>query len=704
MILSPADSFGPARWIWSPTARKNHYALFARTIPVHPGTRRANVRITASQHYELFVNGRFVERGAVLGDPQWCQYDDLDVELPAPTDRLHVAVLVHHASGTHIHCLIPGPPGLLARVEAGGSVTGTSESWRCLDLEAWSNDVDARGWALGWCEDYDARREPEGWAEKTFTDTATRAWPHAALVPDADRKWAHLHPRPTPRLRRRFVPPSTFRAWRAPGPAPEKAVDICRVCDDEPLVPSTPPRSFDLEALNRALASANAITFDLGAEFIGHYEIEVEAPEGVVLELTGAELLRGDRPWAWRKNTSYSVRYRTRAGRQTFTSFMWNGFRWLHLVARGNAAGLRIHRVGCIERRPPLRYHGAFRTGDAALQAIFDLCRRTLEVGVQEYLIDCPSREQAQYWGDGVFIAQSLWKGFGDRAWLEFFLEGYLHAPFREDGQINSVYPGGASALTDYSLIPLVGQRFHRENTGVFYKPAETFAKAMRLKPWYDRHLSTRGLVEYPFKEYFDRRLITFIDHPGIGWHNAPHPGIDRDGASCPLNTFLYGFLRTLAEIGRTSGIPGVDALDAEADRLGEAIRAEFFDGRVFHDAKKEGLLSAGTSWQTNGLAVYFDLVRGGEARRVMERMLEGYDRLCRCTPYFHFWFLPALRKVGMEREAIDLIKREWKPMVDDGATTTWEGFLGDALDSRCHPWSTAPFLFLLESRAASPR
>jgi hypothetical protein len=261
------------------------------------------------------------------------------------------------------------------------------------------------------------------------------------------------------------------------------------------------------------------------------------------------------------------------------------------------------------------------------------------------------------------------------------------------------------NALADYTLIPLVGQRLHRENAGRFYKPRETFAKAMRLKPWYDRHLNGAGVVEYPWEEYYkERRVVTFVDHPGLGWHNAPHVGIDREGASCPVNTFLYGFLRMLAEIGRDVGSAEAAALDAQADRLGDAIRREFWDGEVFRDAKKEGRLSPGTSWQANGLAVYFDLVRGDAARNAMERMLAGYDRLCRCSPYFHFWFLPALRKVGMEREALDLIRREWKPMLDAGATTTWECFLGDERDSLCHPWSTAPFLFLLEGPSPSPR
>ena len=45
---------------------------------------------------------------------------------------------------------------------------------------------------------------------------------------------------------------------------------------------------------------------------------------------------------------------------------------------------------------------------------------------------------------------------------------------------------------------------------------------------------------------------------------------------------------------------------------------------------------------------------------------------------------------------ALALIEREWGAMLARGATTTWEGFLGDAKDSLCHPFSTAPLLFLL--------
>jgi len=55
------------------------------------------------------------------------------------------------------------------------------------------------------------------------------------------------------------------------------------------------------------------------------------------------------------------------------------------------------------------------------------------------------------------------------------------------------------------------------------------------------------------------------------------------------------------------------------------------------------------------------------------------------------------MRKAGLEKEARELIIKEYSLMLERPATTTWETFGGDELDSLCHPWSTAPLLFLLE-------
>ena len=691
--------FEQAKWIWSPNHRKNHYALFVRSLELPGGSGPLRARVSASCLYELFINGEFICRGPTPCDPRWCQFDEF-VYTPRPdVTTLHFAFLVYHSSDTYVHCRAPAPGGLIAEVRGRDILLGSDESWKRLDLDMWSEDAPERGWALAYMEDYDARLEPEGWADMVFPRRLTRDWPSAVAVENADATWTDYGRRMTPLLERDFVQPRSFRAFSA---ASQGAADIGEVslfCDSEPLSVVRQEAPFDLDEFNASLPRANAFTLDLGVERVGFYTLDVTAPAGVVIEMSGAELLREGRPWIFRKGVNYSIRFRTREGRQSFTSFSWSGFRYLHVVVRGDASGVRFHRLGCVERKAPLIGRAAPSAGDPELARVSDLCRHTLETCALEHLIDCPTREQTQYWGDAVFIAQSLWKGFGAREYLEWYLECFLHAPVNEDGQIPAAYPSPSEhVLLDYTLIPLIGQRFHWQNTGAYFKPDETVERALLLKRWYDRHTNDAGVIEFDHEGYSEKKQINFIDHPGVPWHDFTHPGIERAGASCPLSAFFCGYLRILADMTDSLGRPEARGLAEQADRLDESIRREFFDGTVFHDAKRDGVLSEGTSWQTNSLAVYFDIIKRREARAALRAMLDGYDRLCRCTPYFHFYFLWALRKADMEREAVRLIKKEWGRMIERGATTTWECFDGGPRDSLCHPWATAPFLFLLEA------
>lgn len=691
--------FPNGQWIWTTDESPNLYVAFVQTVPLSPNSGTVGIRITASSHYELYINGDFVSRGPVYGDPLWCLYDELTYT-PAPNaEQLHIVVVVHNSHGTPILALRPAPGGLLASFTVADQTFGTDETWKSIRLPMWRDDAPQRGWALDYCEDYDATLEPEGWQEKVIPSAVVDSAPNAILVSHPESIWANYEARPTPYLKYDFIEPTHFSTWEAPGTGAAAMGDVSQYCDNEPLIPIDTHQSFDYAAVNATTQRANAFTFELGRECIGHYEVEIEAPEGRILEISGVELLRDGRPWIVRKGTGYAMRYRTRAGRQRFRSFAWSGFRYLHLVVRGGMDGVQIRFVACRQRTIPLPPAISYTAPNTTLQQIYDLCRRTLEVGVQEHLIDCPTREQAQYWGDALFIAQSLWKGFQEPRYLTWYLDCFLHVPFNSIGQISSVYPGNHAIFLDYSLIPIHGQRFHKANTGSFYRVAESCDKALRLKAWYDARCDAQGLVQSVAQETIGEfGVVNFIDHPGLGWHDFPHVGIDRDGISCPLNLFFYNYLMVLSEMlydaeRHSEGA----AVHLQAEQLGNTLYEQFYDGTVFHDARKEGRLSEGTSWQVNSLAVYFGLLQGDSARRAMQAMLDSYDSLCRCSPYFHFYFLFALRQVGLEKEALQLIQREWQPMLDGDATTTWEGFAGDEKDSLCHPWSTPPFLFLIE-------
>ncbi len=695
-----AAEFGNARWIWSKKERKNQFVLFSRTIDLQARTpAQMSVRLCASCHYELFVNGVFIGRGPAHGDPQRCFYDDWTVALKPEDRRVDISILVHHSSRIHLHYLMPAPGGLIAVIRAGRQRIETDASWRYKELDMWAQRVPPRNWALDYCEDYNAAREPSGWAEKRFPPERTSTWPQARLVPGADRIWSGYAPRRLPVIQRRFREPIHFQAWSAAREGVRDVGDISLFSDQEPLRKKTDMKPFTVKALNLSLLNANAFTLDLGREYVGFYTVEIDAPRGTVIEVSGAELLRNGRPWIFRKGTSYTVRYRSRGGRQRFTSFAWNGFRYMHLVARGNTKDVRFHSVGCLERRAEFKLKKTFTTRDRRLGKIFDICRRTLEICSMEQIVDCPTREQTAAWADGLFTSYYIWRGFGDPAYMEWYLESFIQAPLSERSMIHSRYPGLLKHVwLDFALLPLIAQQLYRKHTRSWYKPAATLERGLVQKQWFDDQRNEQGLVDFDFKTAYKNGYRNFIDHPGLGMHNAPHPGLDREGTSCPLNIYYMNYVDVLSKLAVAVRHRQAKSLTEQAKQLRRAVKNAFYDGTVFHDTvKPDGSLSPSTSWHSNAFACYFGLIKGDVARTALRAMIRGYYQLCRGTPYLYSFLLPAMQKLGMEKEAVRLIKRDWGVMIDRDATTTWETFLGDERDSLCHPWATAPFLFLLE-------
>ena len=113
--------------------------------------------------------------------------------------------------------------------------------------------------------------------------------------------------------------------------------------------------------------------------------------------------------------------------------------------------------------------------------------------------------------------------------------------------------------------------------------------KALALKAWYDARRNEDGLVQAVAQETVEGvGYINFIDHPGLGWHDFPHRGIDRDGLSCPLNLFYFGYnFKSSRTCWTQPTCHNTRKYENRQERLKATLIAQFFDGTVFHDARK---------------------------------------------------------------------------------------------------------------------
>lgn len=680
-----------APWIWSAKISPNSYCcargVFTRETPVI----RAILKVAADSRYQCWVNGRYLGQGPTPFRLPHVFCDSYDVTEWLVEGRNVIAMLGHFI-GKPTHTYTVGEPGLIAELEitdADGKVEvfGTGDAWRVKMSEAWEPVTLPRTWATGFVEYFDARREQAGWQELAFDDgdwekPVTRSTPEF-----------RFYPRITPPLGEWFQAPVSVMAVATCGtesPQNGQPVKLTDFLDTEPLKPcdskASPDKPWTVEASSK---EGLAVTFDMGVEITGQIDFEITTAAGAVLEFYGSEQLRNGRPWAFLKGGDYASRYITREGRQSWRVFSYNGFRYLHVVFRKRPEPIVIHRLGVWRREAGLPVTATFTCSDPLWNRLWEVSKQTLRIASQDIQVDCPTREQAVYWGDGVWTALWYFQLTGDIGFLRHMLITAEHVQEASGLLSGSLFSGldQTRSLYDYPLIFVWGLSVYQEHTGDSLLPRRLLPVAERVLAWYVNKIGKSGLIELDgAKEQEAGHGVLFLDHPGLGWHVPNEPGLERRGWSAGLNLFFLQALRSYAAVG---GCPPVDP-----DALAATIHRTFWDEKrgVYADTVIEGKFSGQISQQINALAVATGVCPPDRARAVLSRILDPNDAaLCRCTPYFWIYLAQALVKSGMQAEMLKHVATRWKHMLDHDATTWWETFAGDHLDSFCHPWSSVP-------------
>ena len=118
---------------------------------------------------------------------------------------------------------------------------------------------------------------------------------------------------------------------------------------------------------------------------------------------------------------------------------------------------------------------------------------------------------------------------------------------------------------------------------------------------------------------------------------------------------------------------------------LGDTQNADAFQkyaGKIKAAAQKYLLDSSGsfgTRWQTNAYAVLSDVASPSQYDAIWRNALSTvghvrYNGLI-ITPYYNYYVIAAMAKMGHRAEALDWIRQYWGGMIDQGATSFWEGY-----------------------------
>ena len=503
----------------NPQAPETH-GLFRKSVHLEQVPMRVPARITADSRYALFVNGQEVFRGPIRSQPRRLYYDLFDLAPYLQAGKNTLAVYVKYY-GTSKSYWMPASPNLTLGMtgilvfEADLGATGwlvSDASWKAKKSNAWSSDRrndsdDPVGGGVP-IEVFDARHFPHDWRDASFDDGG---WGAAQVVPAkhiggfADTQpptdpYGPLYPRPIAKL-----------GGGVRTPAGVTVETLAGQVDTGIFIPNKRVRAAAvLRAQSTTVADGLPVTvvvpdgglvrlsLEMGRIVSGFVSFELQAPAGTILDMAYLEepLLDPSSNIDVRAGT----RYIARGHNDHFQVFDSNGFRYVYILIHGVQGSVALQGFAVQEQLYPWEEGASFSCDDEALNRIFTAGVRTVQLNSHDSFIDCPTREQRAWVGDGV-VHQMVHLAT-NRDWrLAWHFLTLGNSP-RSDGilpmsVVGEIEARGSFTIPDWSLHWVHGvyncYRFS-DNQEMLKSLMPTIERVLR---WYVPYQTTSGVLKH---------------------------------------------------------------------------------------------------------------------------------------------------------------------------------------------------------------
>lgn len=695
-----------AHWIWAvgdnfAYRRLTNSYVFCRTqleLPEAPVS--ARVRVTADTRFRMWVNGELVLNGPARGYPHSWPYDEIDLQPWLDAGENVIGILAHCVGDFTFQSEFAGRAGVLLDGEVklrngqGIRLDTHPEIWTAKEADCYERNVHRFSVQTGWQECCDLRRWPFGWLDPGQPEGFVRP---ADMGPHPQAPWLALEPRGIPlldvgeRLPREAV--GSYTAAAADGWS--RTDDLSQPLTTEDWQPAPGVLLVDGDKYTLAVpeGQAAAVVFDLGLTCIGYPEVPVLKAAGGTIDVAYAErrLPSGfiaTRPPEWTQ-PRHVDRFLLRPGSQMLEVFNPRGYRYLAVIVRGTTEPVTFRAPRLREISYPGHAKGKLKTGDAQLDAIWQIGSTTLRRNMTDAYTDCPWREQAQWWGDArvEFLINAY--TLGDTALLARGIRQCAQS-MQSDGLMHGVFPGRGPILPDYNFVWVETLWDHYWHTGSDVLLRRHADDLRRNLAWFRDQTDSSGLLAPPDGKWL------FLD-----WAT-----LYRGRYSTVYNLRYVQALSTAARIFNQLG----DSLEADACLGRGMLTALALTQRVFdpetglwHDGfdPERGERIEQVSVHAQALAILLGLephTHDHLCREILiPAMLEDRTDVVAPSPFFSAFVLQALLERGFIDDVLAIIRKRWGAWLADGHPTwpeEWDPQRQYNL-SLCHAWSGAPTYLL---------
>ena len=334
----------------------------------------------------------------------------------------------------------------------------------------------------------------------------------------------------------------------------------------------------------------------------------------------------------------------------------------------------------------PLETKGAFRSSDPLVDQIYHVSDYTLRLCSRLFYLDG--------------IKRDTWVWAGD-AYQSFLLNYYCHFDPQIIQRTLLALRGGdplvshLNTIVDYSLYWLIALEDYHLYTGDSAFIRRLYGRAVKLMEFCILRQNQDGLLEGLPGDW------VFID-----WAD-----MDKRGALCAMQMLYCRALEAMASCSALAGNDENRLRYAElAGQVREKIEKIFWDESLgaYVTNLADGKPTRQVRRHANIFAVLFGFADEKKRLSILNNVLLNDEVPQITTPYFKFYELDALCRLGRLDKVTEIIRAYWGGMLAEGATTFWEEYdprvsgakhlemYGEPYDkSLCHAWGASP-LYLL--------
>ena len=679
------------KWIWfdGKTAEVNSYVDFGQDFFIDSLEYPAELLISCETNFVVWLNGKFIGTGQFGDYPGAETYSSFDLAGKLLEGENVITITVYHC-GVNNASYISSDPGLWFELRL------KDEPLVCSSKDTLSRVSPV----------YKQGEMPRSTIQMGFSFECD-------MTKDKDTRWQASkeisehqpgpRPLPVPAIKKRTPFQIIAQGYLKRASDSSMQNDYLSARRANEIFTNINPGEIHYDKPVKACVNSDGIyiVVDMEREECGFIDLELDAPENMIVDFAVGEHLADLRVRSSIGGRLFSSRLITKNGKQRFTHYITRAAgRYLQLHFTNITDPFTLEYAGMLPFEYPLAPTSKFKCADSIFNKIYEVSCRTLELCMHEHYEDCPWREQALYANDARNQALTGYYTFGEYSFpaVSFKLLGRSAG---DDGYITLCAPMDSPfTIPSFTMVWFLAMADHLRYSGNVEYAKANLPLIHKCLGHFISTMKNNLLPSPTGPDYW--HFYDWADGLSGATGSSPDTDLNKERYDAPLNFLFILALRASSKICEECG----EVKAAASYRSIETTTADAAH-KMFWNQEKQ-LYCTGSSKEmqshfaelTQSLALLTTSIPTSITTDLRAKLAQKDNDMVKTTLSQCLYKFEALlqEKDKYGSTVFAQISKDWSRMLYAGATSFWETELGQAdfdyAGSLCHGWSATPAYF----------